>query len=360
VVDIPRDVRFHGVIAEMSEDAWVITTLVGDQTVAITEDTVIEGGDPDVGDIAKVWANVTGEGLVANRIMVEDVPVEVHFRGEINEIGDDYWMVGMRMVMITEDTVIEGDDPDVGDIAEVWADATLDGLAATRIVVMNRPQPGIVRGTVEAIADDVWTISGIDVVTTEDTVIVGNPEVGDEVIVITNSEDGMLVARSIHKVPNQTRPAHFGGFITEIMEPANEGDPTIWTVESSVEHNGETPVWTVLITEDTEILGKVEPEVGAWVKGYGEENEDGSITSASVRVIAAPKVPFMGEIEQMPEDGVVGDWIVGGVSVMVTEDTRVIGDPADWGGNAKGYGTLQPGGVVEALVIGPMPAFPGK
>jgi len=355
VVDATRAIQFPGVIKEMNDDTWVITTPAGDMTVLITEDTQILGDDPDVGDRVKVWAHVTADGLVATRIQVSDFPAEIHFKGRIQEITDEYWVVAYVKVTITADTVIEGDDPQVGDVAEVWAQTTVDGPVATRIKVTSPNRFAIVRGVVESQSDTLWVIAGQEVGVNEDTKITGDPQVGDEVIAVVRvQDDGSLLARSIHKVP-QGPPedrAVFSGFITEI----EEGSPTKWIVTSSNSYNGETQTWTVWVSDETEIHPEdADIQVGSWVKGYGELNEDGSVNALGVQVVPAPRVSFAGEIQQQPTDGIIGDWVIQGVTVHVTEDTRVVGDPANWNGYAQGYGTLNPDGSVTAVVIGPMP-----
>lgn len=350
---------FPGIIKKMAEDAWVIQTPAGEKSIKITADTVIEGDTPDVGDRVKVWANVTPDGLIATRIHVKDAPHEVHFRGRIQEMNDDSWVVAYQTVKITEDTVIEGDEPHVGDVAEVWAAPTPDGLVATRIVVTSPTRYAIVRGVVESISDTLWVIDGREVGVNEDTKIIGHPEVGDQVIAVAQvADDGTLMARSIYKIPNmppQDRVV-FSGFITEIQEPGNEGDPTMWVVTSRLEHNGEAQTWTVWVSDDTDIVpDDADVQVGSWVKGYGEPNEDGSVNALGVQVVAAPRISFAGEIQQRPKTGVIGDWVIEGVTVHVTDDTRVVGDPANWNGYAQGYGSLKPDGSVTAIVIGPMP-----
>jgi len=363
VVDSPRSVHFTGVIAEMTADVWIISTLAGDQTITITADTVIEGNVPDVDDVIEVWADVTGDGLVATRIVIQDTPTDVLFRGKIREIAEDHWKVGRITVLVNEDTVVEGNEPDVGDYAEVWGSSTPEGLLATRIVVHDKPKAIIVRGELEAIAEDVWTISGVDVTITPDTVILGDPQVGDRVIALgERNGDGTIEALVIHKVPEYpTADAHFSGFIVSIVGPdakgADQVEPTLWVVQSSFMYNGEALTWDVWITDETDVYAESEPAVGDWVKGIGQENDDGSVTAEIVRVTSPPRVPFMGAIEEQPAEGAIGDWVINGVTVHVSEDARVIGDPADWGGHAKGYGLLQPDGSVEALVIGPMPGY---
>jgi len=355
VVDANQTVWFPGVIREMSEDAWVIETPMGEQTVRITEDTLIEGDVPDVGDLVKVWANVTPDGLVATRILVTDIAPEVHFKGRIQELNDDYWVVAYQKVTITEDTVIEGDEPQVGDIAEVWGEASEDGIVATRIVVTATNRFAVVRGYVEEQTETYWVINGRTVVVNDDTKIIGDPQVGDQVIAVVRMEDdGSYVARSIHKIPEAPPEDRviFSGFITEI----EEGNPAKWVVTSSYTHNGETETWVVWVSDETEIVPEdAEVKVGAWVKGYGEPNEDGSVNALGVQVVEAPRVSFAGEIQQRPESGVVGDWVIQGVTVHVTDETRVVGNPDTWDGYAQGYGTLNPDGSIDAIVIGPMP-----
>lgn len=359
VRDTPSQVQFMGVIAEMNEGSWVVTTHLGDQTVGITDDTIIEGGDPDVGDIVKITAEVNGEQVTATHVIVQDTPISKHFRGVINEMADDYWVVGRTTVLIDENTVFEGDEPNVGDFAEVWGTVTPDGLLASRILVTNYPRVATLEGEVEAINGDVWTVDGRDVLTDDETVFLGDPGLGDTVSVIgVLEEDGTLRAKLIYKQgeePGQQKMIRFSGFITEIVGPEAEGDPVLWVVRSSIEHNGEPVMLNVWISDTTAVDAKVEPAVGAFVKGFGQENDDGSIDARKVQVIEAPKVPFMGEIAQKPADGAIGEWVIDGDTVYVTEDTEVIGNVGDWGGYAKGYGVLQADGSIEALVIGPMP-----
>ena len=223
VVDVARAViHFPGVIRSMDEGSWVVATPAGDKSITITEDTVIEGDTPDVGDRVKVWAAITlDKELIATRIVVKDTPEEVHFKGRIQEIAEDHWVVAQQTVLITEDTVIEGDSPNVGDVADVWAKPTEDGLVGNRIVVTSLQQFSVIQGVVESQEDGVWIIDGKAVIVTDNTKIVGNPQVGDNVVAVVHAEeDGSLVAQNItiapgggngeHKSPSD-RPTPPGG-----------------------------------------------------------------------------------------------------------------------------------------------------
>ncbi len=203
VADADRTIQFPGVIREMNDGSWVIATPAGDKTVTVNEDTVIEGDTPDVGDRVHVWATVTTDlEVIAVRIRVTDTPSEVHFKGRIQEMGDGYWMIGRQKVLITDETSIEGDEPSVGDLAEVWAQPTEDGLVGKRIVVTALNQVSVIQGVVESQSDTVWVIAGQSVVVTAETKIVGHPQVGDTVAAVVHKEaDGTLVAHNISRVP---------------------------------------------------------------------------------------------------------------------------------------------------------------
>jgi len=183
VIDTPTEVHFRGRIQEIADDSWV----VAHQKVAITADTVIEG-EPDIGDAAEVWAKPTANGLIASRLVVIDMPTEIHFRGRIQEVADDYLMVAHQKVAITSDTVIEGES-NVGDVAEVWATPASTGLVASRIVITNIPRLTVVAGEVESMADGILGVDGKDVAINEQTRIIGQPEMGDQVAVVARIED---------------------------------------------------------------------------------------------------------------------------------------------------------------------------
>jgi hypothetical protein len=221
VADADRTVTFPGVIRAMNEGSWIIATPAGDKTVIVNEDTVIEGDSPDVGDRVKVWATAnTDLEIVAVRIKVTDTPRDVHFRGRIQEIGDGYWVIANQKVLITAETSIEGDEPSVGDMAEVWASLTEEGLVAKRIVVtsLNFDQVKVIKGVVESQGPDSWVIAGETVMVTAETQIKGHPQVGDAVVaVVVVQDDGTMVARNISRVPQV--PDGLGGGRNDVPKP---------------------------------------------------------------------------------------------------------------------------------------------
>lgn len=264
VLATQRTAHFPGLIKEMHENEWIITTPAGDQTVAITSDTVIEGDTPDVGDRVRVWANASEDGLTATRLVVIDTPAEVHFRGRIQEIGDDYWVVAHQKVAITPDTTIEG-EPDVGDAADVWAQPTAEGLVAIRIVVIDMPTEVHFRGRIQEIADDYLMVAHQKVAITPDTVIEGEPNVGDVAEVWATPASGGLVASRIviTDIPHLTVVTGEVGSITD----------EVWVVDGK----------EVTVNEQTRIIGQ--PEVGDQVAVVAQIEDDNSLTALLVTEI---------------------------------------------------------------------------
>ncbi|HBY97844.1 MAG: DUF5666 domain-containing protein [Ardenticatenaceae bacterium] len=142
VVRDPREnqpVRFRGPIQTVGESQWVVAGV----TVAVDANTEIVG-TPEEGRIAEVLARVQADGsLLAVHITVLNRRVgEVVFRGPINAIGDDYWMVGTIKVNITSETVISG-TPAVGLKALVRGQVQPDrSVTATSIKVMEEAAAG--------------------------------------------------------------------------------------------------------------------------------------------------------------------------------------------------------------------------
>ena len=269
VLPTQRTAHFPGLIKEMHENEWIITTPAGDQTVAITSDTVIEGDTPDVGDRVKVWATESENRLTATRIVVIDTPAEVHFRGRIQEVADDYWVVAHQKVAITAETVIEG-EPDVGDAAEVWAKPTAEGLVATRLVVIDMPTEVHFRGRIQEVADDYLVVAHQKVAITPDTVIEGEPNVGDVAEVwATPASEGLVASRIvITDIPH----------LTVVIGEIGSMTDGIWVVDGK----------EITVNEQTRLIGQ--PEVGDQVAVVAQIEDDDSLTALLVtEIFVRPK-----------------------------------------------------------------------
>ena len=152
---------------------------------------------------------------------------------------------------------------------------------------------------------DAWIIAGQAFVVNEDTVISGDPQIGDIVFVTGHlAENGQNIADRIELV--QTSPDNqfsLTGVVTEMGDEA-------WLVAGQ----------TIQISVDTEIDDEIELEDTVHVTGTIAP--DGSLIAASiVRMPDEEGYPFAftGVVQQMGDE----TWQVSGVAISVDEETAV-------------------------------------
>lgn len=358
----------RGRIEAISPTQWTI----GGTVVLVDAHTRITGDHPDIGDFAVAQVRRTPAGLLATHIHVTDAtpppPVTHVIRGRIEAIGETSWTIGNTVVLLDAETRIEGDHPDIGDFAAAWVVRTENGLLARRILVQDPPTDRVIvfRGRVLAIQDGVWTVlvgeQEKTVVTDANTRILGDPTVGDMVGVKgVPFNDGSILAHVIVKVQGAFPSAVFAGFVTAILPGPTAGDaPVVWEVTAPATGPQPARTWTVIITEETK--SNVDPAqvaVGAWVKGAGDQLDEGLIQARNVRVTAPPRLPFRGEVTARPDltapDFPQGLWAIGGTTVYVTAQTRIEGPVPEPGQQAGGFGVLRPDGALDALLLTALP-----
>jgi hypothetical protein len=136
-----EEIEFVGAVTSIGAARWTI----GDRTIAISPQTEIKGVIA-VGDLVKVHARVQSDlSLTAREIEpaeaddledgdVDDLDHEdVRFRGTVQSMGGQTWLVGGLSFLVTDATDIR-DDVRVGDFVEIRAVLLADGqLFATRI-----------------------------------------------------------------------------------------------------------------------------------------------------------------------------------------------------------------------------------
>jgi hypothetical protein len=199
----PRQVkvRFTGRIEEMGADAWVIDgRLVKFDPTMSFDDSQAPAA---VGAIARVVAVQDEDGeLVAVTIVIEPAPPKpeepFEFRGLIESFGPDRWTVGGHLLVITADTLVEG-NPEQGLLAQVKAVRLGDGsLVATHIVVEPPTEEVQFEGVIQSLAAAEWVVEGVIVRLDAATVVEGEPTVGAMVEVQgLLLPDGAVLARSI-------------------------------------------------------------------------------------------------------------------------------------------------------------------
>ncbi len=232
-------VVFHGIIVSKSSDdlpaVWGIQPLVTTDmyptviSVTVTTNTVIdeEKGPADIGALVRVKAaalataaSVNGDvTLVARHIKVLRPPMnqEITFAGPINEIHEDYWIVRGIRVLISDTTVIDGLEPEVGLTAIVTGTLRTDRAVDASHITVREALPeiwefdGVIREKSETIPGE-WKIAPdgplpvlLSVWVTPWTVIEGPAEVGAHVhVVVLRSSSGHLIALRISVLRAET------------------------------------------------------------------------------------------------------------------------------------------------------------
>ena len=266
-------------IVEMFADG---TILVSDQgtryEITITPETVIEG-DPVAGNLVHVLALPVPAGLVALHIMViEPSPPPQVLLIQGNVLAVDPAMIRVEEtggpvydIVITPETVFAG-DPAVGDLVRVEAELASDNIIrALFIEVVNEPPPNLViTGVVRSLSGAQIIVeepggAGFEIAITPATVIIGEPAVGDTVLVEALEEAGQLTALLIEVQNNPPPPPSL--VITGVVQ-------SLSGVQIIVEEPGGA-VFAIAITPATVIIG--EPAVGDTVLVEAVEAAEGSV-----------------------------------------------------------------------------------
>lgn len=268
------------------------------------------------GDMVRVVAHRRNDVLIA-QLIAKVEPQQHVVQGRIDAIGDTQWTIAGQAVLLNAETVIEGDHPDVGDLAMARVLRTGAGLLATRILVHDPPppRPQVIHGPIEALAADRWTIGGHEVLIDAETVIEGDhPDVGDTAVAfVLRTDAGLLAKRILVHDPHPPQPAVIHGKIEAMAADK-------WTIG---EHE-------VLIDAETVIEGDP-ADVGDFAAAQVVRTEAGPLAK-HIRVWDerpdGQLVVFRGVVTDIQEES----WKVlvdeEERSVAVDEHTRIVGDPA--------------------------------
>ena len=235
---------------------------------------------------------------------------------------------------------------DDGAVAVTHMDITVIVIAGqlTVLHVDLPPSEPVFRVTGEGQVEEVgatWKIAGQVFATDADTVIIGNPQVGDWV-----SVDG-------HLASDGTRIAD--RIVLLRRSPLNR-----FTISGSVDSIvGET--WVVAgqaisVTGQTRVQPGI--RVGSLVRAEGAILQDGTLLAHEVRLIAAgPGLPFylVGIVREIADSG----WNISGVVISVTTET-VLAPDLKVGDMVAVQGQILPDGTWLARSITRLPASEGK
>jgi hypothetical protein len=350
----PFDVKFAGVIETSpaaAGDPWIIAG----QTVKTDAATKIRMATEDEA-AAGMWADVTAKKLsdgtwLALKLTV--MPAEMRVRGplEVMPEGDlGTWTVAGIDFTVTEDTKISdrGEPMMVDGWVEVRAVQEAEGLVAVSIHSVSEEEDVEVFGAIQAFSETEWTVSGIIIAANADTKVMGEPAVGLLAHVAAKlQEDGTLLAQTVKVVWNEQggwrQPQNIKGKIEAMPEDGLIG---VWTVAGN----------QVEVTEQTRIMQrKALAEVGATVHVVGYT--DGDVVKALLVMVIAPaegSKPFqlIGTIETLPAEGMTGEWVVSGKTVLVTESTRIAGQQfVQVGARVTVIGTEKTDGTLTATLV---------
>jgi len=229
VVDLRRRprVKVTGWLGGNSTNLWRIDNHV----LRFNPDSLIKGGI-QTGSFATVIARVEDDGqLVAESVSLRPLPGEIgyplEFRCLIQQIEPRYWMICNRVVLITQNTSIQG-QPEIGALAEVKGVRLTGDTVLARSVRVTMPDAYTeveFEGTIDSLTESVWIVNGITVTISPVTAVRGVPDVGltAEVRGILQ-HDGSVLAQSITvKDAGLSSQVDIEGLVEEI-------EPTYWQV----------------------------------------------------------------------------------------------------------------------------------
>ena len=266
----PR-VKITGWISSTRTDLWQ----VGDRVLHIGPDSIIDDS-AQAGRYAVVIAEVDDDGrLHAKNLLLEPtsgIGYTMEFRCLIQEINMRYWMVCNRVVLIAENTSIQG-QPEIGSLAEVKGiRLTADTILArnVRVVVPSAYAEVEFEGPIESVGDDVWTVNGITVGISPVTVIRGAPApgLGAEVKGALQPDGSVLAQLVTVKGAGLTTQVDIEGLVESI-------EATDWLVAGR----------QVFIGPSTFIDDSRAPaEVGMWAQVRALRRQDGSLLALRIRL----------------------------------------------------------------------------
>lgn len=266
-------IKIVGWLSKVKPTLWT----VGDHVVRIDPASPV-AGVAKAGVYAAIMARLDGEGqLCAENCFLQpqsETPwgTNMEFRCLIQEIDPRYWIVCNRMVLIAENTAIQG-RPEIGALAEVKgirlpADTVL--ARSIKVVVAGAYAEVEFEGAIESLADNMWIVNGITVTINVATAIRGTPELGliAEVQGILQP-DGSVLAKSITvKGPGITPQVDIEGVVEKI-------ESKYWIIAGTI----------VYVDARTFIDDSRAPaEVGMWAQVRALRRLDGTLLAQRIRL----------------------------------------------------------------------------
>ena len=284
-------------------------------------------------------------------------------------VGD--WTVAGKTVHVTASTEVDTEDgtPAVGAVVEVKGAAEADGsIDASKVEVKSgapgggEPQEAKIVGTIDALPAGTlvgdWTVGGktVHVATTTKLEAEGGTFAVGEMVEVEGAleGDGSIDATQISlesEAEGDGNDVEVRGAIEALPAGGLVGD---WTVGGKTLHVSAT---TAIGTEHGAAV------VGAVAEAHGKLESDGSVDATRIEIVQSPQAgdhgePAAAELKGTVEalaatPGFVGDWTVSGVTVHVTDATRIDQEDAtlDVGALVEVKGTKRADASIDARRI---------
>ncbi len=325
--DHDHGVEFKGAIEAKNRNMWTI----GGRQVMVDANTQIDeqNGPANVGAYVEVKARRNDDGsLYANKISVEsrhddgELP-RIEWQGAIESMTGSVWTIGGRNVLVDARTRFNTDHGPVemGAFVEVKARQQADGVLWAERIATQR-QDGSenevqLRGRIESMASNMWTIGGFQMGVDANTVIderEGPARVGTYAEAkAVRQADGSLYARRIHildDVPD--------GYKVEFRGPIEVMSADMWQVAG----------FDVQVDEGTRFENLERAALGVTAEVKARRMDDGSLLAIEIEVkgdemMQQREAEWKGRLERFNS----ARWTVSGRTVMLDQNTMIIGQP---------------------------------
>lgn len=298
----PREPAFYisgeGEVSQTG-DVW---TIAGQSFQ--TDNTTIIVGNPQVGDLVRVEGHLLPDGtkLADLIILLRRAPQNSFtLTGRVEATGSAAWTISGQSMVVNEATTIAG-DIEVGDLVTVEGILREGGTLLAHHIRLAEDTPGLpftFTGVVQATGDEMWTISGLDVLVNDETTIAPELAVGD--VVVVNGwilEDDSKLATSIQPATTEEEFSFTGS--VESIDP--------WVVAGI---SFETRAWTEIASDIA---------VGDRVRVSGIILEDGTWVALEINLLDAEEglqLTFVGTVES------IDPWVVAGFPLVVDGNTHI-------------------------------------
>jgi len=285
--ELPRAVRFKGVIQSREGDIW----LIDGQRVLVTGETSIDdrAGEAIVG--AKVWVNAEWSAgvLVAVSIKVEEPAVERReFSNRITSIQGEVWTIGGSAYSIPSETV-SGDSPEVGCLAHVALDEYPDGSVVIVSVVVECRQRVEFTDLIRSIDGDRWQVGNTTVIVSE-AEIVGEAEIGRWAEVRGYEQGGSVLATHIRVLEPTATPTKTP---TPTVTPTATDTPTPTNTPTATATLTKTPTATDALRAALAYLHHDAPAMGTLLRASRKDGRlhDMGMTERAITNNTDPNSP---------------------------------------------------------------------